>query len=270
MGENKMKINYFAFLFLIVSYNAYYDLHDLIRTAYFGDILLDYSHLFNNYLKKSIRNIYISSNEDFNSLSDDKVYYISYVFSRYVRNNDIYEKYGFDSLLLISQAIVESSLNQFAKSKANAYGIMQIKPETANNILAGKSCRDIFKKMITAYDLINDPENNIKCGIKILTTYIDYLKEKGIIKNKKENILGFVAYNIGINKLIKDLSSNPSLKDLYMNCFYKNQCLDKEGFRYLKRIKYVYTKLNNIKNTYYKESSYNICKIFGDKEICST
>jgi membrane-bound lytic murein transglycosylase MltF len=63
------------------------------------------------------------------------------------------EHYGFDWLLMAAQAYQESGLDQSARSKAGAIGLMQVRPKTAAEL---------------GFPSVKDPENNIHAGIKYM------------------------------------------------------------------------------------------------------
>jgi membrane-bound lytic murein transglycosylase MltF len=94
------------------------------------------------------------------------------------------ERYEVDHLLAAAQGYQESRLNQSARSKAGAVGIMQILPSTAgdHNI---------------AIDNIDKADNNIHAGIK----YLSFLRNRYFndpeIGEADQTLMALAAYNLG-------------------------------------------------------------------------
>ncbi len=105
-----------------------------------------------------------------------------------------FEKYAvffdFDWYLIASQAFQESGFKQDLRSRANAIGIMQIKPSTA-------------RSKIVNVPNINNLENNILAGVKYLAFIRDYYFSKP--EYSKEDRINFTlaAYNAGPGRIRK-------------------------------------------------------------------
>ena len=91
-------------------------------------------------------------------------------------------KYGFDPLMLAAQGYQESQLNQQAKSHVGAIGIMQLMPETGEQMKVGD---------------IRVAESNIHAGAKymnqLMTTYFPDAK----FSEGNRPLFAFASYNCG-------------------------------------------------------------------------
>ena len=95
------------------------------------------------------------------------------------------DRYDLDDLLLMAQGYQESRLDQSARSRAGAVGIMQILPSTA-----------AYEK-INIEDVATDPEQNIHAAAKYMRLLLDtYLADPELEPNNRL-LLGLVAYNAG-------------------------------------------------------------------------
>ena len=81
--------------------------------------------------------------------------------------NDMAKKYDVDANLVAIITTIESGGNAKAKSEANAMGLMQVTPPTAQFIAA-----KLLKKPVKTYDLSN-PTTNIEFG----AAYLAYLRD---------------------------------------------------------------------------------------------
>jgi membrane-bound lytic murein transglycosylase MltF len=99
------------------------------------------------------------------------------------------ELYGFDYLWAAAQGYQESRLDQSARSRAGAIGVMQVKKSTAAD--RNVNISDIHKV-----------ENNIHAGIK----YMDFLRERYFddeeVDEDNRILLALAAYNVGPNRMI--------------------------------------------------------------------
>lgn len=107
---------------------------------------------------------------------------LQYYFEKYA------EFYDFDWFLIASQAYQESKFQQNLTSRANAQGIMQIKPSTAQS------------KVVNIPN-IDNLEDNIHAGIKYLAFIRDYYFSKP--EYSKEDTINFslAAYNAGPGRI---------------------------------------------------------------------
>jgi len=94
------------------------------------------------------------------------------------------EQYGFDFLMVAAQGYQESRLDQSAKSRAGAIGIMQLLPSTAADSNVGIS--DISKA-----------EPNIHAGVR----YLDFIRSRYFsdpeMDRFNQTLFAFAAYNAG-------------------------------------------------------------------------
>jgi membrane-bound lytic murein transglycosylase MltF len=105
---------------------------------------------------------------------------------RFETTLSFFEKYGgqydFDPLMLAAQGYQESQLNQAAKSRAGAIGIMQLMPATGKELSVGD---------------ITIAENNVHAGAK----YMDQLMTKHLLGAKFDDtnrtLFAFACYNAG-------------------------------------------------------------------------
>jgi membrane-bound lytic murein transglycosylase MltF len=99
------------------------------------------------------------------------------------------EQYGIEYLWAAAQGYQESRLDQSARSRSGAIGVMQIKKSTAAD--RNVNIRDIHQV-----------ENNIHAGIK----YMDFLRERYFdeegIDDLNQILLALAAYNVGPNRMI--------------------------------------------------------------------
>jgi membrane-bound lytic murein transglycosylase MltF len=97
-------------------------------------------------------------------------------------------KYGFDPLMLAAQGYQESQLNQQAKSHVGAIGIMQLMPDTGEQMKVGD---------------IHVAESNIHAGAK----YMDQLMEKYFpdanFSEGNRPLFAFASYNAGPGNVAK-------------------------------------------------------------------
>lgn len=114
---------------------------------------------------------------DFTAL--DKTPCLQYYFEKYA------QFYDFDWYLIAAQAYKESKFNQKLVSRRGAYGVMQIKPSTANS------------KHVRIAKIKTDMENNIHAGIRYLASLRDYYFDKP--EYSPEDVINFslAAYNAG-------------------------------------------------------------------------
>jgi len=102
------------------------------------------------------------------------------VFKKYAKTYDL------NYLLMIAQAYQESKLNQKAKSRVGAIGVMQLMPATGKSMKVGN-----IKKL--------DP--NIHTGIKYHRWIIDHYFKDTKIDRLNQTFFAFAAYNAGPNRI---------------------------------------------------------------------
>jgi len=96
------------------------------------------------------------------------------------------KKYGYDPLLLTAVIITESSFNNWARSKRDAHGLMQIRPATGKELAA--EVRVQWQGTPSLYD----PETNITLGAYYLNKLFLRFGDLG---------LALEAYNHGPSRL---------------------------------------------------------------------
>jgi soluble lytic murein transglycosylase-like protein len=112
------------------------------------------------------------------------------------------EQYGVSPLLVLSLIEVESGFSPDAVSRRGAVGLMQLMPETAEEVAhtSGMSWRP---------ELLNDPKVNIELGLR----YMKMLKEQFKSVDKV-----LTAYNIGPAALQEKLSQGETVP---LDYFYR-------------------------------------------------
>jgi membrane-bound lytic murein transglycosylase MltF len=109
---------------------------------------------------------------------------------KFVKVVDFFRKYGqqydVDFLLMIAQGYQESRLDQNAKSKVGAIGIMQVMPSTGRELKVGD---------------IKQMEANIHAGVKYIRFMIDQYYKDAPMDNLNKGLFAFAAYNAGPNRI---------------------------------------------------------------------
>ena len=115
------------------------------------------------------------------------------------------QKYNFDSLLLAAQGYQESQLNQKARSRVGAIGVMQVMPATGSELKVGD---------------IRVTEPNIHAGAK----YMDQLMTKYFVdanfSEANRSLFAFASYNAGpgnISKMRKEATKRGLDPDKWFN-----------------------------------------------------
>jgi membrane-bound lytic murein transglycosylase MltF len=91
-------------------------------------------------------------------------------------------QYRFDTLLLVAQGYQESRLEQSARSRVGAVGLMQLMPNTGRTLGVG----DIYKA---------DP--NVHAGAKYMTQLMDVYFKDVPFDDQNRNLFAFAAYDMG-------------------------------------------------------------------------
>jgi membrane-bound lytic murein transglycosylase MltF len=118
-------------------------------------------------------------------------------------------QYEFDWLMVAAQAYQESGLDQNAKSKVGAVGIMQVMPSTAES--APISMKEVDRNL----------ENNVHAGVKILRHYRDQYFNDPELDEMNRTLLCFAAYNAGPNR-INRLRQRAAKQGLNPNVWFRN------------------------------------------------
>jgi membrane-bound lytic murein transglycosylase MltF len=99
---------------------------------------------------------------------------------------DLFRKYGdqydVDWLLMAAQGYQESQLNQQARSKVGAIGVMQVMPATGKDMNVGD---------------IGQVENNINAGIKYMRWMMDHYYADAPMSRLDKALFAFASYNAG-------------------------------------------------------------------------
>jgi membrane-bound lytic murein transglycosylase MltF len=91
-------------------------------------------------------------------------------------------QYSVDYLLMMAEGFQESSLNQQAKSKVGAVGIMQLMPATGEQMKVGD---------------ITQTEANIHAGVKYIRFMVDKYFANEPMTDTNKLLFAFAAYNAG-------------------------------------------------------------------------
>ena len=98
------------------------------------------------------------------------------------------QKYGFDPLMLAAQGYQESQLNQQAKSHVGAVGIMQLMPDTGEQMKVGD---------------IHVAESNIHAGAKYMDQLMSTYFPNAKFSEGNRPLFAFASYNCGPGNVAK-------------------------------------------------------------------
>ena len=122
----------------------------------------------------------------------------------------LFQKYGsqyrVDYLLMMAQGFQESALNQDARSRVGAIGIMQLMPGTGEQMKVG----DIHRE-----------EANIHAGVKYIRFMIDNYFSNEPMDDTNKLLFAFAAYNAGAGR-IHSLRDEAARKGLNPNVWVDN------------------------------------------------
>jgi membrane-bound lytic murein transglycosylase MltF len=96
------------------------------------------------------------------------------------------DRYRLDPLLLMAQGYQESRLNQRARSRGGAVGIMQVRPSTARELKVGD---------------VHQLEPNVHAGVKYIRVIIDTYFADDAVDDLNKTLFAFAAYNAGPNRI---------------------------------------------------------------------
>jgi membrane-bound lytic murein transglycosylase MltF len=116
------------------------------------------------------------------------------------------DKYDMDYLLMAAQGFQESQLNQSAKSKVGAVGVMQVMPSTGQELKVGD---------------ISQLEPNIHAGVKYMRFMIDRYFEKEPMDRVNKGLFAFAAYNCGPGR-VQGLRKEAAKRGLDPNKWFNN------------------------------------------------
>jgi membrane-bound lytic murein transglycosylase MltF len=121
-----------------------------------------------------------------------------------------FQKYGnqydVDWLLMGAQGYQESQLNQSAKSRVGAVGVMQLMPATGKDMKVGN---------------IRETEANIHAGIKYMRWMIDEYYEKEPMTKLDKALFAFASYNAGAGR-VRQLRKEAAARGLDPNVWFQN------------------------------------------------
>jgi membrane-bound lytic murein transglycosylase MltF len=115
-------------------------------------------------------------------------------------------QYGFDTLLLLAQGYQESRLDQSARSRVGAVGLMQVMPATGSSLRVG----DIHKA---------DP--NVHAGAKYMAQLMDTYFKDIPFDEQNRTLFAFAAYNAGAGK-VQSLRREAEAQKLDPNVWFDN------------------------------------------------
>ncbi len=98
--------------------------------------------------------------------------------------------YELDWLMIAAQGYQESKLDQKARSRAGAIGVMQLLPSTARTSAVG-------------IPDIHEPDPNVHAGVKYLRWIVDTYFSEGELDELNRTLLAFAAYNAGPSRIAR-------------------------------------------------------------------
>lgn len=116
------------------------------------------------------------------------------------------DKYDVDWLLMAAQGYQESQLNQAAKSRVGAIGVMQIMPATGKELAVGN---------------IAEVEANIHAGVKYMRWMIDQYYGNEPMTKLDKALFAFASYNAGAGR-ISQLRKEAARRGLDPNVWFQN------------------------------------------------
>ena len=123
---------------------------------------------------------------------------------------DLFRKYGgqydLDYLLMAAQGYQESRLNQNARSKVGAIGVMQVMPKTGKELKVGD---------------IKQLDANIHAGVKYIRQMIDTQFANEPMTKLNRGLFAFAAYNAGPGR-VAQLRKEAATRGLDPNVWFNN------------------------------------------------
>lgn len=116
------------------------------------------------------------------------------------------DQYDVDWLLMAAQGYQESQLNQSARSRVGAIGVMQVMPATGKELNVGD---------------ITEVEPNIHAGIKYMRWMIDQYYGKEPMTKLDKALFAFASYNAGAGR-ISQLRKEAAKRGLDPNAWFHN------------------------------------------------
>jgi membrane-bound lytic murein transglycosylase MltF len=116
------------------------------------------------------------------------------------------EQYRVDYLLMAAQGYQESGLDQNAKSKVGAIGVMQVMPATGKELKVGD---------------IRQVDANIHAGVKYMRFMVDQYFKDEPMDNLNKGLFAFASYNAGPGR-IRQLRKEAEKRGLDPNVWFGN------------------------------------------------
>ena len=116
------------------------------------------------------------------------------------------DRYDLEYLLLMAQGYQESQLNQSARSRVGAIGIMQVMPDTGRDMRVGD---------------ITQIEPNIHAGVKFLRSMMDEYYANEPMDRFNKMLFTFAAYNAGPGR-VRGLRKTAADRGLDPNVWFNN------------------------------------------------
>jgi len=116
------------------------------------------------------------------------------------------DRYDVDWLLMAAQGYQESQLNQAARSKVGAIGVMQVMPATGKDLSVGD---------------ITEVEPNIHAGVKYMRWMIDQYYSKEPMTKLDQALFAFASYNAGAGRM-SQLRKETAKRGLNPNVWFQN------------------------------------------------
>jgi membrane-bound lytic murein transglycosylase MltF len=111
-------------------------------------------------------------------------------FQKFQETATLFQKYGdqykLDYLLMMAQGYQESTLDQSAKSNVGAIGVMQLMPDTGQQMKVGD---------------IHEEEANIHAGVKYIRFMVDKYFANEPMDDTNKILFAFAAYNAGPGRI---------------------------------------------------------------------
>ena len=130
--------------------------------------------------------------------------------ARFHRTVGLFRKYGgqydLDYLLMMAQGYQESQLNQDARSRVGAIGVMQLMPETGRAMDVGD---------------IHQIESNVHAGVKYIRLMEDQYYAKAPMTELNKALFAFASYDAGPNR-VEELRRIAGERGLDPNVWFNN------------------------------------------------
>jgi membrane-bound lytic murein transglycosylase MltF len=129
---------------------------------------------------------------------------------RFYNTVEIFRKYAgeyrFDTLLLVAQGYQESRLDQTARSRVGAIGLMQLMPQTGRSLGVGD---------------IRNADPNVHGGAKYLAQLMDQYFKDNQFDEQNRTLFAFAAYDAGAGA-IQRLRREAGAQKLDPNLWFNN------------------------------------------------